>query len=67
MRIATVKIENMRGYWRVDFDAGDSTTIDGRMCLSQVIDWVIYDLSRNYNAPLRQTAVDHNTTNLWTM
>jgi hypothetical protein len=49
--VATLKIEQMRGYWKVSSD-GESWTLDGRMALHQVIDHEAYKHGKNDNAPL---------------
>lgn len=46
---ASVAVHLCRGYWRVAFDSTDVSTLDGRWCLAEVIDWCAYQLGKGLN------------------
>lgn len=50
--VAVVEVQGCRGYWQIS-DTVESWTLDGRMSLDKVWDWLLYDYGRNYFTPLR--------------
>ncbi len=52
--LPSVKITNERGYWAVAFeDEAGCATLDGRMCLAEVIEWVLYQSGKSQASPAR--------------